>query len=41
VIFSLGLFIALGSFALVLVVAVAIVAIPGYVAARVHPAVAA
>jgi putative ABC transport system permease protein len=41
VIFSLGLLIALGSFALVLAVAVAIVAIPGYVAARVHPAVAA
>jgi putative ABC transport system permease protein len=41
VIFSLGLLIALGSFAFVLAVAVAIVAIPGYVAARVHPAVAA
>ena len=41
VIFSFGLFIALGSFALVFAVAVAIVAIPGYVAARVHPAAAA
>jgi putative ABC transport system permease protein len=41
VIFSLGLLIALGSFALVCAVAVAIVAIPGYIAARVHPAAAA
>lgn len=41
VIFSFGLLIALGSFALVLTVAVAIAAVPGYVAARVHPAVAA
>ncbi len=40
VIFSLGLLIALGSFAIVSAVAVAIVAIPGYVAARVDPAAA-
>jgi putative ABC transport system permease protein len=41
VILSFGLPAALGSCALVLAVAVAIVAIPGYVAARVQPAVAA
>ncbi len=40
VILSLGLLIALSSFLLVCGVAVAIVAIPGYLAARVHPIVA-
>jgi putative ABC transport system permease protein len=40
VISSLGVPVAVGSFALVSAVAVAIVAIPGYIAARVHPVVA-
>jgi putative ABC transport system permease protein len=37
VIFSLGLLVALGSFLLVSAIAVAVVAVPGYLAARVHP----
>jgi putative ABC transport system permease protein len=40
VISSLGVLVAVGSFALVSAVAVAIVAIPGYIAARVQPVVA-
>jgi hypothetical protein len=39
VISSLGVLVAVGSFALVSAVAVVIVAIPGYLAARVHPVV--
>jgi putative ABC transport system permease protein len=39
VVFSAGAMVALGSFLLVTAVAVAIVAVPGYVAARVHPAI--
>jgi putative ABC transport system permease protein len=39
VVFSLGLLIPLGSFALVTAVAVLIVAVPGYLAARVRPAI--
>lgn len=37
VIFSLGLLVALGSFLIVSAIAAAVVAIPGYLAARVHP----
>ncbi len=40
VVYSLGLTVALASFAIVAAVAVAIVAIPGYLTARVHPVVA-
>jgi putative ABC transport system permease protein len=40
VVFSIAALIAAGSFALVTAVAVVIVAIPGYLAARVHPAIA-
>ncbi len=39
VVFSVGAFVAVGSFALVTAVAVAIVALPGYLAARVRPAI--
>jgi putative ABC transport system permease protein len=39
VVFSSGALVALGSFILVTVVAVAIVAVPGYIAARVRPAI--
>jgi putative ABC transport system permease protein len=39
VVFSAGAMVALSSFLLVTAVAVAIVAVPGYVAARVHPAI--
>ena len=37
VIFSLGLLVALGSFLIVSAIAAAVVAVPGYLAARVHP----
>ncbi len=40
VVFSVAALVALGSFALVTAVAVAIVAVPGYLAARVRPAIA-
>ena len=39
VVFSVGALVALSSFALVTVVAVAIVAVPGYIAAQVRPAI--